>query len=74
MKSSIIDEAVSLPVEKRAELVDILVQSLNPPTDKDIERLWSKEADRRYRELKNGAVEPVSAEEVFSIIKKRLAR
>lgn len=67
-------EAVSLPVEKRIELVDILVKSLNPPADKAIDKLWAVEADRRYREMKKGAVKPIPADEVFTIIKKRLSK
>ncbi len=74
MKDSIIKEAVSLPVEKRVELVDILVRSLNPSTDREIDKLWAVEADKRYRELKKGVVKPIPAVEVFDIIHKRLAK
>ncbi len=73
MKGSIIDEVVSLPVEKRAELVDILIQSLNPPVDGEIDKLWVKEADNRFHDLKTGKVKAIPVEEVFSEIHKRLA-
>lgn len=74
MKASIMKEAVSLPIEKRIELVDILVKSLNPPADKAIDKLWAVEADRRYREIKKGDVKPIPADEAFDIVKKRFTR
>lgn len=74
MKGSIIDEAVSLPVEKRAELVDILIQSLNPPVDKTIDSLWVREADKRFHDLQTGKVRAIPADEVFSEIHKRLVK
>ncbi len=67
-------EAVSLPVEKRIELVDILVKSLNPPADKAIDKLWAVEAERRYREMKKGAVKPIPADEAFATILKRFTK
>jgi putative addiction module component (TIGR02574 family) len=71
MKASIIEEAVSLPSDKRAELVDILMQSLNTTQDLSCDKLWIKEAEKRYNDLKAGSLTPVSAEEVFNSIRKR---
>ena len=65
------DEAVSLPVEARALLVDKLLQSLNP-TQSDIDKLWSEEAERRVEEIGNGSVETVPGEHVFGKIRERL--
>ena len=46
------DEAVSLPVETRAQLVDKLLRSLHP-AQKEIDELWAAEAEvLRLRELK----------------------
>ena len=39
------DEAVSLPVEIRAQLVDKLLRSLHP-VQKEIDELWAAEAER----------------------------
>ncbi|OHD69216.1 MAG: hypothetical protein A2W19_06060 [Spirochaetes bacterium RBG_16_49_21] len=74
MKTSIIDDAVSLPVEKRVELIDILIQSLIPPVDKTIDKLWAREADKRFRDLKKRKVKAIPADAVFSEIHKRLAK
>jgi len=51
MKASVLlDEAVSLPVEERAHLVDCLLQTLNPP-DATHAAAWAAMARRRLDEL-----------------------
>ena len=68
----LIAEAISLPLEERAVLVDTLLQSLNP-TDADNDRAWIAEAERRLDEVKSGKVAAIPAEDVFAEIKKRFA-
>lgn len=54
MKASVLlDEAISLPVEERAHLVDCLLQTLNPP-DATHAAAWAVAARRRLDELKTG--------------------
>lgn len=60
----LINEAVSLPVEERALVVDSLLRSLNQP-ESGIDKKWAKEAKRRLDELRSGQVEAISGEEVF---------
>jgi putative addiction module component (TIGR02574 family) len=64
-------EAISLPVEIRTQLVDKLLQSLNPAR-KDIDKLWAKEAEKRVEEIRTGDVETVPGEEVFKKVRDRL--
>jgi len=66
----LIDEAVSLPVEERALVVDSLLRSLNQP-ESEVDRKWAAVAQRRLTEIRSGAVEPVPGEEVFEKIWKR---
>ena len=63
----LIAEAISLPVEERAMVVDSILRSLNPP-DSDIDKKWAAIAKRRIAELHSGEVEAVPGEEVFSRI------
>ncbi len=65
-------EAVSLPVEIRTQLVDQLLRSLNP-TQKEIDELWAKEAERRVEQIRSGKVKTIPGEEVFKKIRKRLS-
>ena len=57
----------TLPIEIRIELIEKLLNSLNFP-QKEIDRLWVEEAERRLREIENGEVGTVSIEKVFKKI------
>lgn len=66
----LIDEAVSLPVEERALVIDSLLRSLNQP-ESEIDRKWIAVAQRRLTEMRSGTVDAVPGEEVFEKIWKR---
>ena len=63
------EEALSLPADIRLNLVEKLITSLNLPIDKDIDRLWAEEAERRISQIEAGEVRLVPGEEVFSKIR-----
>ncbi len=69
----IIDEAMALPIEKRAALVDMLLQSLNPG-NKDIDQAWAEEAERRLNEIHSGKVQTISAEALDEKISQKLRK
>lgn len=56
-------EVLQLPVEERARLVESLIQSLDD--DSEHERLWAVEIERRWAEIRSGAVKTIPAEDVF---------
>ena len=60
----LINEAVSLPLEERALLVDSLLRSLNQP-ESEIDKIWACNAKRRLDELRSGRVKAIPGEEVF---------
>lgn len=68
----LIAEAISLPVEERAIIVDFLLRSLNSPED-NIDRQWIAEAERRLDEVHAGRVKAVPGDIVFARIRKRFA-
>jgi len=68
----LIAEAISLPVEERAIVVDSILRSLNSPED-DIDRQWIAEAERRLAEVRTGRVKAILGDQVFAQIRKRFA-
>jgi putative addiction module component (TIGR02574 family) len=69
----LIAEAIDLPVEERARLVDSLLSSLNHPVA-GVDRQWLQVAQRRLEEIKSGTVTPVSADEVFAKVWNRFSK
>jgi len=68
----LIAEAISLPMEERAIVVDSILRSLNSPED-DIDRQWIAEAERRLDEVRTGRVKAIPGDQVFAQIRKRFA-
>ncbi len=66
----LINEAVALPVEERALLVDSLLRTLNQP-ESNIDKKWAVLARKRLVEMRSGKVRPVPGEDVFERIRNR---
>jgi len=66
-----VEEALLLPIEDRAELVEQLLQSLNIPTQKEIDQLWAEEAEKRVKEYEEGKIEALNGEKVIREIRDR---
>ena len=66
----LLNEALALPVELRAQLVDALLRSLNP-AQAEIDESWAAEAERRIDELDAGEAQLIPGEEVFAKLSKR---
>lgn len=66
----LITEAVSLPIEERAMVVDSILRSFHAP-ESDIDQKWVSVAKRRLAELRAGNVKTIPGEEVFTKIRKR---
>ena len=64
----LIAEISDLPVEQRARIVDLILQTLNTP-DPDIELAWIQEVDKRVEEYEKGNVELIPAQEVFKSLR-----
>ena len=68
----LIAEAISLPIEERAFVIDSLLKSINPP-ELDTETKWLAIAKRRLAELRSGKVEAIPGDEVFKKVWKRFS-
>jgi putative addiction module component (TIGR02574 family) len=53
------EEALALPANVRAQLVDRLVESLDPVEDIPFHQLWAAEALRRRDEVRSGRVQTI---------------
>jgi putative addiction module component (TIGR02574 family) len=64
-------DALAPSPEERARLVMCLLESLDASTDsaEEVEKLWLLEAERRFQELRTGAVKGIAAKKVFSEIR-----
>ena len=57
-------EAARLPESDRAALAGLLIESLDPAPEADVEAAWSREIARRVAGLDSGTVETIPWEEV----------
>lgn len=69
----LIDDAISLPIEERALLVDSLLRSMNPSNEENDQKSAS-EAKSRLEELRSGKVKSIPGEEIFKKIWKRFEK
>ena len=61
---TILNEALSLPAQERAQLAEQLLSSLDVLSEAETEQLWFQEAARRAAEMDQGLVQRISADEV----------
>ena len=61
---TITNEALSLPVQQRAELAARLLSSLDSLSEAEIEPLWFQEAAHRAAEMDQGLSRRIPADEV----------
>jgi putative addiction module component (TIGR02574 family) len=65
--------AESLPIDIKIQLIDKLLNSLNP-FQKEIDKLWVKEAEKRVEEIRINKVKTIPGEDVFKEIQKRFSK
>jgi len=63
----------SLPLDLKTQLIDRLLNSLNP-SQKEIDELWAQEAEKRVEEIQKGIITPIDGEEVFREIHERFSK
>jgi putative addiction module component (TIGR02574 family) len=61
------EEALALPANARAQLLDRLVESLDPAEDVPFRELWAAEALRRRDEVRAGRVQTVPGVEALKL-------
>jgi putative addiction module component (TIGR02574 family) len=72
-KNELLTMVDSLPLDLKTQLIDRLLNSLNP-SQKEIDELWALEAEKRVAEIQEGKVTPIDGEEVFREIHERFSK
>ena len=74
LNEKLLQEALSLPSHLRTKLIDKLIGSLNIPIQKEIDELWTEEAERRISDIDSGKVKSIPGEKVFGEIRSRFGK
>ena len=64
----ILQEALNLPPQDRAEVLERLLATFQEAPDPKLDKLWAQEAEDRLNAYDRGEMGGVSAEEVFARI------
>ena len=72
-KQRILQQALDLSPDERAELMDDLRLSLEEQGP-DVDAAWGKEIERRLNDVQRGTVKPLSREEASRQLDERLSR
>ena len=66
------EELLKLSEPEKKQLLRRLIADLDKGRDEDVRRAWLEEAQRRYKELKDGVVQAVPAKEAIAKARERL--
>ena len=69
-REDIFQRALTLQESDRADLVGLLIRSLDSEAEEGVEEAWRVEIERRARELESGAVKSIP----WAVVRERLAR
>ena len=72
--AEIYDEAAELNESDRAQLAGLLLESIEPDPDQDVEQAWATEIERRIKNIEDGSAARIPWEEVKRRTHDKLAR
>jgi putative addiction module component (TIGR02574 family) len=67
-------EALQLPESDRAERAGLLIRSLDPEPEPDVEAAWDEVIERRVREIDEGTVQTIPWEQVRAEMNARIGK
>ncbi len=70
----ILQQALALPPQDRAEIVERLLASFQAPPDPRLDELWAREAEDRLDAYDRGELGTVPADEVLARIERQRAK
>jgi len=72
--SELTDRALSLPIDERTVLAQRLWESIEGFIDTDVEKEWLNAAEQRWRDIEEGRVRCIPAEEAMTKARSRLSK
>ena len=69
--AKVVSDALSLPPRSRAKLAEQLLESLDDPKQREIDRLWAEEVEDRIDAYERGELKAIPGEKVFRRLKPR---
>ena len=73
-RAKVVSDTLSLPPRSRANLAEQLLESLDDPKQKEIDRLWADEVEDRIDAYERGELRAIPGPEVFRRLKPRKKR
>ena len=70
----ILHDALELSADERALLAIAVQDSLHNPVDKDVEKAWATEIDRRIGQIDRGEVKLIAGDQVLAEARSRARR
>ena len=70
--AELLRDALALPAEARAALIDSLIESLDPMIEEGVEETWRREIQARLAQIDSGAVKLISWREARQRLRDRL--
>jgi putative addiction module component (TIGR02574 family) len=67
-------EALKLSPYERAQLIDALLESLDPAEQKEIDRAWIEESKDRLKAFRAGDIEAVDGETALTELREKLSQ
>jgi putative addiction module component (TIGR02574 family) len=69
----VLEEALKLTANERAEVVERLIASLDEAPDTDVEQAWQEEVQQRLQQIERGEVELIDSDTVMAELRKKHA-
>lgn len=69
----VLEEALKLTANERAEVAEQLIASLDEVPDTDVEQAWQEEIRRRLQQVERGEVELIDSDTVMAELRKKHA-
>ena len=72
--AKVVTEALSLPPRSRAKLADKLLESLDEPRQREINKLWADEVEDRIDAYEKGEIKVIPGKKVFRNLRTKRKR